>query len=584
MARIRPPLLHQWLLPLAVLLLAVFAVVGASAVQNAAPSAQVLLDGALARTKAENKAVFVDFYASWCGPCRQLDAFLNRPETKLLLDEHFVVVRITISERGAFAAQNNPGGDELMDRLGGPGGIPYYAALAPDGTRLASGTGFPWGRTGVDRFRDLLDAAAPRMTMAAKDEIASMLDDATGGLSTLAGRVTSPAGVPAAGASVTALVPHFANGVWQKLPSRRVQTDKDGYFVFDDIAPGSYWIVSEGTQPSTAAMPTFFGDSVREDEAARITLQPGQSVTALDVALRPASLTAIAGTVTTSAGSPGAGATVTLTSLDWSGRTYSTRTDPRGAFSFDRVLPGHYHAWATVPGDRPSRAERGFVRVDAADGESIAITTTPEPTLSGIVIMEDETLTDAERAALRIAAVRVDPVAGSASGSPRAALAAEGTFTIFGARGKRVLRVEQLPPGWVLKSVTLGEYDITDRPLDEPAGGSHDGVRVVITNQSGEIAGEVVDGSAAATSGAVIVFAADAAKLAYPSRFVRFAAVQPDGSFTVRGLPAADYLVTAVRTLDPNWQAPDVLDELREGATPVAVAGTQPASVTLTHR
>jgi thiol:disulfide interchange protein len=52
-------------------------------------------DAALAKAKAENKLLFVDIYASWCGPCKRLKATTFRdPEVGAYFKEHFIAIAV----------------------------------------------------------------------------------------------------------------------------------------------------------------------------------------------------------------------------------------------------------------------------------------------------------------------------------------------------------------------------------------------------------------------------------------------------------------------------------------------------------
>jgi thioredoxin 1 len=54
---------------------------------------------AIARAKAEHKFVFFDAYASWCGPCKAMEATVFPNEALAeYLNEHFISIRIDIEK------------------------------------------------------------------------------------------------------------------------------------------------------------------------------------------------------------------------------------------------------------------------------------------------------------------------------------------------------------------------------------------------------------------------------------------------------------------------------------------------------
>jgi len=138
-----------------------------------------------------------------------------------------------------------------------------------------------------------------------------------------------------------------------------------------------------------------------------------------------------------------------------------------------------------------------------------------------------------------------------------------------------VLRAEDLPPGWMLKSVTRDGVDITDTPWDpmtEPGGT----IEVTVTSRAGTIAGHrVTEDGAPARGGVAIAFSRDGARWAYPSRFVRSAPVQDDGTFDFGVLPTGEYLLVLLPTMPRNWNAPESLESWRHQATALTLGEGQ---------
>jgi len=139
------------------------------------PSADQVMAQAEAKATAEHKVIFVHFGASWCGWCRKLDAFLDRPEIKPVFEKYFVPVKLVVQENEKNKALENSGGDTLLAKLGGPSGLPYSAFLDVHGgliinskrpSNIGGGEniGFPVQPEEVDWFVKMMRKAAPQIT------------------------------------------------------------------------------------------------------------------------------------------------------------------------------------------------------------------------------------------------------------------------------------------------------------------------------------------------------------------------------------------------------------------------------------
>jgi thiol-disulfide isomerase/thioredoxin len=136
------------------MLAALLAASSAQALDKGAPAPQFDLpglDGAVKLAKLQGKVVYVDFWASWCGPCRQSFPWMNDMQAKYGA-KGLQIVGVNVDAKSddarqfltatpaRFAIAFDPQG--ATPRSYGIKGMPSSVLIGPDGKVLLEHSGF----------------------------------------------------------------------------------------------------------------------------------------------------------------------------------------------------------------------------------------------------------------------------------------------------------------------------------------------------------------------------------------------------------------------------------------------------------
>jgi hypothetical protein len=435
--------------------------------------------------------------------------------------------------------------------------------------------------------------------------------------SAITGRITDEFGDPIADVQVEALRYQFANGERQLVNAGRVaQTDDLGAYRIFGLMPGEY-LVRASMRPNMPPGPrnaeteptgypgTYYPGVTDVGQAQTLTATIGQEVSSVGFALVPARLSRVSGTVMASDGRPLAGAMVMIRPraagitplranlIGMIGGNQQVRPD--GTFQLTNVAPGDY---VLDVQQRPqnlrnlqdlSSAQLEFASMPisvSGDIDNVTIVTTPGMTVSGRVVYQGQA---PPKQTVQIMAT---PPSGGPSpigmllnakafGAGR--VNQEGTFELRGIAGPQMIRVQGMPSGWSLKSVTLDGADITDVPYDFRPGNSVTGLVVTLTDRLTEITGTVRDGRGQPVADYVLVaFPEDGKLWGAQSRYVQTTRPNQNGTFSIKGLPPGRYLAAVVPALENGLQNdPAVLDQLRPLARSFALAEGQMLNLNL---
>jgi hypothetical protein len=220
------------------------------------------------------------------------------------------------------------------------------------------------------------------------------------------------------------------------------------------------------------------------------------------------------------------------------------------------------------------------------DAEGLVVIVKPGVTASGRVAFDGD---DVPLPRIEDVVVFAQPAGADAASSPGAVpqtpaqVREDWTFEMRDLSGWRILRpLFRQSSAWALSRVTLDGVDVTDTPMEFTREDIR-GLEILLTSRAGAIRGTVVSATGEPVRDyAVVVFADDRARWAYPSRYLALARPDQKGGFEAKGLPPEQYLVIALPSVEGSgWQDPEFLERLRGDATRLLLTEGQSRAIEL---
>lgn len=275
-------------------------------------------------------------------------------------------------------------------------------------------------------------------------------------------------------------------------------TDDRGEFRVWGITPGEYivgalppanppgWVNLLLNSPEYAE--TYYPGFSSPNDALPVVLDPGATVGGIGFRLQLVQLVDIAGSVVDVDGVAVRSGVVSLvpderrsaTATDAADRSLRATIDADGRFELERVPTGNYTLEAAA-------ATRGGMQYGAAslavlrNESNVQLAVSRLRAVSGVIVWDSGVPGGFAPQALRITAPRIHETL--AAPLSAAAISPTGTFAIRDVLpGSHVIRVENVPTGWVLRSVFIGSREATGSAFDLQGDQDLEDVRLVFAH------------------------------------------------------------------------------------------------------
>jgi Carboxypeptidase regulatory-like domain len=402
--------------------------------------------------------------------------------------------------------------------------------------------------------------------------------------STMTGRVVDENGDPVEDATVSIYTMSIVGGR-RRLVSGGAnrRTDDFGRFRLFSVDPGEYVLAAAAANTGLHRLPgyapAYFPGTPSVIDAQVLAVKAGDELAGLDLRLMPGRAAKISGSVVDSTGQPLEGELF----LDASRRSGALaapairhRPNANGDFELVNIAPGDYVLQASGRGRNGIEFTTRFLVVGEDDIGGVIMRTSTGSVVSGRMTVEGS------RSRVLPRDFQFNFLTANEDFSPdpgvyRARIGDDWTFEYDGLFGMLLIRPSGRPE-WLLRSVRVNGVDVTDTPLS--FGRREDSltdVEVILTNQGAEVSGSAIDPRGqTGLPYTVVVFPVDRERWARHSRFVKVVPADPDGTYTVRGLPTSEYFVAAVDRLQMRdgsgeWEEPAFLEALTAAATRVSL-------------
>jgi hypothetical protein len=420
--------------------------------------------------------------------------------------------------------------------------------------------------------------------------------------SVITGRITDEFGEPVPNAFVTPMRSQYMQGQRRLQPvGGRASTNDIGEYRVFGLAPGQYYVSANLEAPIVAVpnantadvsgesngyAPTFFPSTSDTASAQKLVLGVAQTLSGIDIALRPTRLATISGVAIDGQGHPmtrGGISAVPVHGIAGLGAR-GGQLRPDGTFTVPNVAPGEYVLRANAPVAPPAPGtvfagppefSVAVVIVNGSDVIGVQLAPVVPVTISGHVSFDDIGAAQSPApSGIRVTAERLNQddlatgIAGRVAGPPPT-LQDDFTFQLKTAPGRIGLRAiippaPNSPNAWQLKSLRVNGLDVTDTGI-AVSGQGVSGVEIEMTNRLPQLLGTVTDAKGDAVKDyAVALFAQDRARwLAPMNRYFAVGRPGDDGGFKVATLPPGEYYAIALERIDAtDWQDPETLEQL----------------------
>jgi hypothetical protein len=412
----------------------------------------------------------------------------------------------------------------------------------------------------------------------------------------ITGSITDGYGQPASGVTVSAMMWQYsvATGEQRLVPAglSAGPTDERGQYRIYGLPAGDYLVGARRGEPlaptllaprgpetsRVAAVPILYPGTTSIDAAAKIAVSAGEERAGVNFTWHYTPTSLVSGWATIQ--DPDARSTslslVSASQLPESSFRGTTLSGVNVSFAFNGVPPGRYRlvAKSQYPSGRVADLPGAIAEVVVVEGQDLSnvqLSATVLPSISGRLVFEGTTRRPAvPRERFDLPLQFRNDWRGLSIPAPSLRIDDDWRFSM--ARfvpGFYVLvdpsRGLRSPiSGWWIKSIVLDGRDLLDAPLELR---HSENVIVTMSDRASELSGVVTAQGAPVPQQFVVVFSSDRAHWFHHSRRVAGALSDASGTYSIRNLPAGEYLVVTSAGISPGeWFDPSLLEQLVPGA------------------
>lgn len=421
----------------------------------------------------------------------------------------------------------------------------------------------------------------------------------------ISGRVLDEDGDPLENAWVSVSSVRYSNGKRQITFKGSGRTNDNGECRMAGLSPGKYVIsagplkgmyqssVAEravGSAPVGQALEeeyvmTYYPNSTNPESAAPIDIAPGAQVS-INITLVRTRTVRIKGRVSLGiSGEVPQGARVVLARSSAPGADL----DAQGNFQIRGVVPGSYVLLASYEDEGKRYTARLPLEVSDSNIEGIDLKLQAPVEIRGRVIIEENRRLTGDMF------IELEPTTPEASVSQDDTdVKNDLTFKLNAGLEQYDIGVFRLPEGFYLKSIRLGQQDITETGLDLTAGVPAEELILVLNPNGGTVEGSVKNAKDEAATGVVVTLIPDDAHHRRQSWHYKTTNTDQNGRFIIKGVPPGAYKIYAWEEMegrafeDPDFMKPHESEgeavSIKEGGHETVQLKVIPAENTATQK